>query len=305
MDSFRDIGKRLSNWGRWGDDDRLGTLNHLTPDRVVAAARLVKSGKVIDLGLPISSKGIQPAGGPRNNPIHIMSITPLDRLSPDAVYADDYIIMPLQSVTQWDGLAHVGYDGMLFNGVPADTVTTMNGSTVLSIHQVAEKGIVGRGVLLDITRIEAVDRLPRGYAIEPANLEAAEEAQGVVVKAGDILLVRTGWIRNFLQDNSPAAYWNGEPGLSLACAKWLYEREVAAICSDNWGVEVSDPEARAGLPLHNVLIRDLGMTLGEIFDLETLAQDCAQDGVWEFFFTAPPLKVIGGVGTPITPLAIK
>jgi kynurenine formamidase len=305
MASFREIGKQLSNWSRWGAADRVGTLNHITPERVAAAARLIKLGKIIDLGLSISSKGIQPSGGPRNNPIHIMSITPLDKLSPDAIYADDYIIMPLQSVTQWDGLAHVGYDGLLFNGVAADTVTTLNGSLELSIHQIAVKGVASRGVLLDIARLKGVDRLPRGYAIEPAELEAAEAQQGVKVGPGDILLVRTGWLRHFLHDNSPAVYWDGEPGLSLNCAAWLHAREVAAVCSDNWGVEVSNPEARAGLPLHNVLIRDMGMTLGEIFDLEALTEDCQADGVWEFFFTAPPLKVIGGVGTPITPLAIK
>jgi kynurenine formamidase len=305
VETFREIGARLSNWNRWGAADRVGSLNHITPERVAAAARLVKTGRIIDLGLAISSRGIQPSGGPRNNPIHIMSITPLDHLSPDAVYSDDYIIMPLQSVTQWDGLAHVGYDGLLFNGVDAATVTTMNGSTELSIHQIAAKGVAGRGVLLDIAALKGVERLSRGEPIEPADLEAAEKRQGVSVGAGDILLVRTGWIRHFLHDNSPATYWDGEPGLSLACAEWLHTREVAAICSDNWGVEVRDPTEQAGLPLHNVLIRDMGMTLGEIFDLEALTEDCASDGVWEFMFTAPPLKVIGGVGTPITPLAIK
>jgi kynurenine formamidase len=305
VDSFREIGKRLSNWGRWGEGDRLGTLNHITPERVAAAARLARVGKIFDLGLTISSKGIQPTGGARNNPIHIMSITPLDRLSPDAIYSDDYIIMPLQSVTQWDGLAHVGYDGLLFNGVSADTVTTMNGSTELSIHQIAAKGVAGRGVLLDIAALRGVDRLPRGSAIEPDELEEAETRQGVKVGPGDIVLVRTGWIRHFLQDNAPAVYWDGEPGLDLSCAEWLHAREVAAICSDNWGVEVRDPTTNAGLPLHNVLIRDMGMTLGEIFDLEALSEDCKSDGIWEFFFSAPPLKVIGGVGTPITPLAIK
>lgn len=305
MENFRDLGKRLSNWGRWGKDDRLGTLNFLTAERLAAAARLVKTGKLFDLGLPISAEGIQPTGGARNNPVHLMSITALDPLSPDAVYTDDYIFMPLQSVTQWDGLAHAGYDGMFYNGVAADTVTTMKGSTVISIHQIAAKGIAGRGVLLDIAALKGVDRLPHAYSIQPSELEEAEKRQGVKVGAGDILLVRTGWIRHFFIDKSPAAYWNGEAGLGLACAEWLHNREVAAVCSDNWGVEMRDPATNAGLPLHSVLIRDMGMTLGEIFDLEALSQDCAKDNVWEFLFTASPLKVIGGVGTPITPLAMK
>ncbi|OJW27939.1 MAG: cyclase [Rhodospirillales bacterium 69-11] len=306
MEPFRDIGKRLSNWGRWGKDDRLGTLNHITPERVAAAARLVKTGKILNMGLSVGANGIQPAGS-RVNPVHLMNITSLDQPLPNVIVADDYIFMPLQSVTQWDGLAHVGYDGRLYNDVPAETVTTMNGSTVISIEQIAEKGVAGRGVLLDITALNGVDRLKRGYAIEPAELEAAEKKQGVKVGPGDILIVRTGWIRHFLIDKSVPAYWDGEPGLSLACGEWLHKREVAAVCSDNWGVEVVDPPKRGAdpLPLHCVLIRDMGMTLGEVFDLEALAKDCAADNVWEFLFTAPPLKVIGGVGTPITPLALK
>jgi kynurenine formamidase len=305
METYRDIGKRLSNWGRWGAEDRIGTLNHITPDRVKAAAGLVRQGKIVPMGLTVSGNGIQPSGGARNNPIHLMNITSLDALIPDVVVADDYIIMPLQSVTQWDGLGHVGYDGMLYNGVPASSVTSLAGSTVLSIDQVATKGIAGRGVLLDIARLNGVDRLRRGYAIEPRELEAAEARQGVKVGPGDILIFRTGWIRHFLVDNSVAAYWDGAAGLSLACAEWLHQREVAAVCSDNWGIEVSDPENRQGLPVHCVLIRDMGMTLGEVFDLEALGADCAADGVWEFLFTAPPLLVKGGVGTPITPLAFK
>ena len=306
MESFREIGKRLSNWGRWGPDDRIGTLNHLTPDRLAAAARLAKTGKLIDMGLSVSSGGIQPSGGARTNPVHLMNITSLDKLIPDVVVTDDYIIMPLQSVTQWDGLAHVGYDGQFYNGVPAESVTSMSGSSVISIDQIAAKGVAGRGVLLDIAALNGVDRLERGYAITPDELERAEARQGVKVGPGDILIFRTGWIRHFLVDNSTAAYWDGAAGLGLECAEWLHQREVAAICSDNWGIEVAgNPDRPGGLPLHCVLIRDMGMTLGEIFDLEALAVDCAADGVWEFLFVAAPLKVKNGVGTPITPLAMK
>jgi kynurenine formamidase len=308
MESFREVGKRLSNWGRWGPDDRLGALNHITPERRAAGAGLARTGKLFDLGLPVGAKGIQPSGGSRVNPVHLMNITSLDlRGRPDnACVADDFIFMPLQSVTQWDGLAHFGYDGMLYNGVPADTVTTMHGSTVLSIDQIAASGPAGRGVLLDIARLRGVDRFPRGFGITPADLDEAEATQGVKVGAGDILLVRTGWLRHFTVDDSVAAFWDGAAGLDLACADWLHARDVAAVCSDNWGIERRDPtEATSGLPLHCVLIRDMGMSLGEIFVLDELAADCAEDGVWEFFLAAPPLKVVGGVGTPITPLAIK
>jgi kynurenine formamidase len=236
-----------------------------------------------------------------------MQLTPLDlRDDPDHVcISDDYITMPLQSVTQWDGLGHVGYDDRLYNDVPASSITTLGGSPRLSIHRIAEKGVVGRGVLLDIAALQDVERLEAGFRITPEMLEAAEARQGVQVGAGDILLVRTGWIRHFTVERQPEPFWKGEPGIALECAEWLHKREVAAIASDNWGVEASPADRSGGLPCHSVLIRDMGMTLGEIFDLDVLAADCAADGVWDFFFTAPPLKVVNGVGTPITPLAIK
>jgi kynurenine formamidase len=304
---FRALGQKLSNWGRWGKDDRIGTLNHITTQDLVDAGKLIRTGKLFDLGIPVNAQGIQ-MGGVRINPVHLMSITPLDLKGREdgLIVADDYIFMALQSVTQWDGLGHVGYDDLLYNGVPASSITTMGGSQVLSIDQIAAKGIAGRGVLLDIAALKNVASLASGALITVADLEAAEARQDIRVRRGDILLVRTGWIQRFLVDRSPAAYWNGNPGLHYSCVAWLHEREVAAIASDNWCVEAVAPDqADMTLPFHSIAIRDMGMTLGEIFDLENLARDCAVDNVWEFFFTAPPLKVTGGVGAAITPLAIK
>ncbi len=306
-DDFRALGAELSNWGRWGKADRIGTLNHITPERRAAAARLARTGKLFDLAIDISRPGIQRAAGVRSNPVHLMRLTPLDKIDPlhNTCIADDHISMPLQSTTQWDGLGHVGYDDMLYNDVPASSITTLGGSLELSIHQVAAAGIAGLGVLLDIAALLGVERLAAGQVITPDQLEAAEARQGVRVGAGDILLVRTGWLRHWTLDGDAEAYWRGAPGIGLDCARWLHTREVAAIASDNWGVESSPADRSGGLPVHPVLIRDMGMTLGEIFSLDALAADCADDGVWEFFFTAPPLKVVGGVGTPVTPLAIK
>lgn len=305
---FREIGARLSNRGRWGAEDRIGTLNHLTPARVAAAAAAVREGRIIDLGLAVGATGIQTGMGGRSNPVHLMSMTPPDfRGRHDRmVVADDFIFMALQSVTQWDGLGHVGYDDLLYNGVPASSVSTIAGSSELSIEQIAAKGVAGRGVLLDIAALRGVDRLRAGEAIGPAMLEEAERRQDVSVGPGDILLVRTGWLRTFTVDGDARGYWNGEPGLSLECADWLHRREVAAVASDNWAVEALPPDdPNISLPLHCVLIRDMGMTLGELFVLDRLAEDCAADGVWSFFLCAPPLKVLGGVGSPITPIAIK
>ena len=157
-------------------------------------------------------------------------------------------------------------------------------------------------MLLDIARLKGVDWLENSYVITPDDLDAAIAAQGdVAVGAGDILVFRTGWRRLFLEHGSPQEFMAGEPGLGQDC-EWLHARDVAAVCSDNWAIEVlpgEDPSAVFNV--HMVLIRDMGMTLGEILDLEELAADCAADGVWEFFFCAPPLKVTKGVGSPINP----
>lgn len=220
-------------------------------------------------------------------------------------YADDYVFMPLQAATQWDSLAHVYYDDELYNGWPAHDVS-VKGAAHNAIDKQA-KGIAGRGVLLDIAALKGVDWMDAGEVIGAGELEAAIDRQGgVAVGSGDILLIRTGWRKKYLADGDAVSWMAGEPGLGQACCAWLRERDVAAVASDNWGVEVAPGEnPNYVFNVHMVLIRDMGMTLGEMFDFEELATDCAADGVWEFFFCAPPLKFTRGVGSPINPLAIK
>jgi kynurenine formamidase len=304
MVDFREIGQRLSNWGRWGDDDQRGTVNFITPDKVAAAGQLIRTGKVFDLGIPFGAGGPQP-GGARINPVLLVSETGTDQDFPGAFhYADDYIFMPLQAASQWDGLAHVFYDDKLYNGYPSSNVTS-HGAHKCSIIEMA-KGITGRGVLLDIARLKGVEWLEQGYVITPEDLDAAASDAGVEVGSGDILLFRTGWRRKFIQEQDAAAFMAGEPGLGLASVEWLAQHEVAAVCSDNWAIEVLPGEIDEELlPVHMILIRDMGMTLGEILDFEELSADCAADGVYEFFFCAPPIKFLRAVGSPINPLAIK
>jgi kynurenine formamidase len=305
MVDFRELGQKLSNWGRWGDDDEKGTVNLITPDKVVAAAQLVKTGKVFDLGIPFGAGGPQPGGG-RINPVLLVSETGGDQKDfPGAFhYADDYIFMPLQAASQWDGLAHVFYDDKMYNGYPSSEMTP-HGAHHNSITSIA-KGITGRGVLLDIARQKGVDWLEQGYVITPADLDSAASAQGVSVGSGDILLFRTGWRRKFIREQNATEFMAGEPGLGLDCCEWLAQHEVAAVCSDNWAIEVLPGEIDGELlPVHMILIRDMGMTLGEILDFEELSEDCASDGVYEFMFCGPPIKFARAVGSPINPLAIK
>jgi kynurenine formamidase len=302
-DDFRTVGRQLSNWGRWGPDDELGTLNHVTPERIAAAAALARTGRVFDLGYTLGSQGPQAGVGGRINPVHLMSMTGQGSLPDGGGFADDFIFMPLQCATQWDGLAHVFYDELCYNGVPASTITA-RGAQKLAIDKLA-RAVIGRGVLLDIARLHGVECLDIDHAVGTSDLDAAVERQGVQVGAGDILLLRTGWTTRFVP-GSPAAFMGPEPGLTLDACRWLHERDMAAIACDNWAVELypsGDP--KASMPVHYVLIRDMGMTLGEMFDLEALAADCASDGVYDFLLCAPVLKVAHGVGTPLNPLAVK
>jgi kynurenine formamidase len=306
MQDFRSIGARLSNWGRWGKDVERGTTNFITAQRIVEAARLIRTGRVFDLGIPFGSDGPQSGAGGRINPILLVSETGADQDQfPGAFhYADDYIFMPLQAASQYDGLAHVHYDGKLYNGFPATSVSA-HGARHCGIEKQG-KGICGRGVLLDIARFVGKKWLDMGEVITPKQLDDCAAAHGVTFKSGDILLLRTGWRRKFLEERNPTEWMKGEPGIGLSSCEWLAQREIAVLCADNIAVEVLPGETPAEvLPVHMVLLRDMGMTLGEILDFEDLANDCAQDGVYEFFFCGPPIKFTRALGYPINPLAIK
>jgi kynurenine formamidase len=301
-----ELGKELSNWGRWGDDDEIGTLNFVTPAKRVQAAQLVKTGKNFDLGMPFDKDGPFLPGGFRINPVHVMTFLPSDTAAaPDGmISADDMVMMGLQAATQWDSLAHVGYGGRFYNNVPAGSVNNIAGASKNSFAKAVEH-LISRGVLLDVARCKGVDRLEDSYEITAADLSAAEARQGVRVESGDILLVRTGSYQWFLEGDK-AHFMGNEPGPGLDTCRWLYEREVAALALDNWACEVwPSPIAGGSIPFHQVTIRDMGLTLGEMFNFEALAADCETDGVWEFLFCAPGLKVTGSVGSPITPMALK
>jgi len=300
---FRVIGERVRNWGRWGPDDEVGTLNLLTADRVAAAARLVSSGRRFDLGIPLDDKGPQ-TGRRRTNPLRFMRALGPEQVGEHAFrYADDYVFMPLQAGSQWDALAHVYYDDLHYNGYPAAETLSVRGAARLSIDRI-QGGIVGRGVLLDVARYLGVGWLDAGQPIGPDLLDAVADAQGVAVGEGDILAVRTGWRRKFVTESDPDSFMAGEPGLTVDCAVWLADRDVAAVCSDNWAVEVHPAGGGELLPFHLVAIRDMGLTLGEMFDLEALSAACADEGRYEFFFSGAPLRFTHAVGSPVNPIAL-
>jgi kynurenine formamidase len=310
-DIVRETGLKCRNWGKWGADDELGTLNYITPAIVQRAASLVKRGVTFSLAIPFDSSGPQINQPRRFNPIHRMILTGPDFTTgaftrPGGVgFADDMVIMALQCATQWDALSHCFLDGRLYNGYDANLVSSQ-GAKRNGIEKMA-RFIATRGVLLDIPRVKGVDWLEPGYAITTADLDAALRAHRVSVGTGDALLVRTGQMTMCRRRGGWGDYAGGDaPGLSFHTAAWLHERQIAAVATDTWGMEVRPNEIPDTYqPLHQVLIPNMGLLVGEIFDLDGLAEDCARDGVYEFQFVAPPLPVTGAVGTPVNPLAIK
>lgn len=310
-EAIYEAAEKLSNWNRWGPDDQIGTLNFITEEDIVAAAGLVKKGKTFALGLALNEPIQSGLFGGRWNPIHQMLATGTDAVAgtqdetPNIRYADDAVNLPCQCSTQWDALAHIFLDEKMYNGYDARLVDT-TGAKKNGIEHTRDK-MVGRGVLLDIARFKGVDDLDDGYAITIDDLNACAEAQAVEIKRGDFVIIRTGHQERCLKKGDWTGYAGGDaPGLAFETCYWIHEKEIAGICADTWGCEVRPNETpEANQPWHWVVIPAIGITMGEIFYVKELAEDCAEDKVYEFFFSAPPLHLPGGCGSPINPQAIK
>ena len=305
---------RCSNWGRWGEDDVHGTLNFLDNAKRASAAALIRHGLSFSLSLQFNMDGPQKGWRRRTNPVHTMLDTGTDAEAGTQGFphglggADDVIAMPLQCSTQWDGLGHIFDHGRAWNGRPAGQVVTSQGDQVTGIETAADL-IVGRGVLLDVGRVMGTDgELPDGFAITTEHLERTIAAQGAsaAVGRGDIVLVRTGQLARARREGWGDYAGGAAPGLSFTTADWLHGSEIAAIATDTWGFEVRPNEFdNAFQPLHQVAIPNIGLFLGEMWDLDVLAENCAADGIYEFFLTAAPLPVTGAVGAPVNPIAVK
>ena len=243
-DAIYTAAEELSNWGRWGDDDQIGTLNNIEPQDI-AAAGLIRKGKVFALGLSLKEPIQSELFGGRWNPIHQMLATGTDaavgKQDGDGKaylrYADDAVNMPCQASTQWDALCHIFLDDKMYNGYPATDVT-VQGAARLGIEKVRDK-MVGRGVLLDIARFKGVDCLDDGYGITNADLDAFAEAQGVEIRKGDFVIVRIDHQERCLKNQDWSGYAGGDAqGLAFETAYWIRGKDIAAICADTWGCEV-------------------------------------------------------------------
>lgn len=304
-----------NNWNRWGKDDQLGAANFTKPEHIIQAAKLIKKGQVFSLAIPLDEKG--PVFPGRLSPHHTMVMTGADYVAgqPNMMakmkFADDYIYMPLQGSTQWDALSHAWYGEHLYNGYHQSHVKSSpaaGGANKLGIEHV-KTAFIGRGILIDVLRHKG-GTLPPGYTITKADIESTLKDQQVEVQSGDIVLIRTGFVPGYYELQGPIdkqAYMLGpHVGIGTDTVEWIAKSEIAAIAADNVTLEVyPHPEPEKALSVHGSLLRDLGVYIGEIWWLEELAEDCAEDGIYDFFIAAQPLNIPGAVGSPLNPIAIK
>jgi kynurenine formamidase len=304
-EEFHSLARAVNNWGRWGPEDERGTLNLIDAARVRAGADLVRDGRRISLAIPMHENGPQLGFVPgRTNPIRT-TIAHHELMGGDEAgvrFNDDAVSMGVQAATHWDALAHVSYDGRMYNGFSPDVVDE-TGATRLGADKLGP--IAGRAVLLDLPRALGVERLAGGHAITGDDLDAAVEFAKVEVDAGDIVLVRTGQMQ-LLHAGDRMAYCITTAGPSLKSAQWFRDHDVAAVATDNLSFEVFPGEIDdLFLPVHMIHIVEMGLVQGQNFDLETLADDCADDGRYEFMLVATPEPIVNAAGAPTTPIALK
>jgi len=294
---FAALFDEVSTWGRWGGDDQRGALNHLTPERVAAAARLVREGVTVTLSWPLNTR--PEADNPLPADHHMTQWGGEGALS----FAKDYIGVDYHNDTHThiDAFSHVGYQGALYNDKPSDEVNA-SGAGAGSI-EVLEDGLVGRGVLLDIPQVRDVAWLEPGEHIFRDDLEAAEREQGVAVGEGDILLVRTGHARRLIE-LGPWDTASLKAGLHPTATTFLAERGIAALGTDTNGDTAPSSTEGIGFPIHVLVVNAMGIHLMDYLWFERLLAACEQNGRREFLFVGAPLRITGGTGSPLNPIAI-
>ena len=296
---FRDLFKAVSTWGRW-DGDR-GALNHMTPARTAAAARLVRSGATVTLSQPLKTVARIDVPAPADH--HMTMLTDVDIGSGSVRFAKDYVGVDYHNDghSHIDAFSHVAYDGHLYDGKSEKSVTS-EGAGAGSI-EVLKDGLVGRGVLLDVPRVRGVSWIEPGDHVFREDLEAAERAQGVRVGTGDILLVRTGHARR-QAERQPWDTGKAKAGLHPTVATFLAERCVAVLGSDGNNDTAPSTTEGIGFPIHVLAINAMGIPLLDYLQFEDLVRQCEKAGRWEFLFAAAPLRIARGTGSPLNPTAI-
>ena len=312
--AFDAMAARVRNWGRWGDDDVLGTLNLIDEAARRRAVAAVVSAEAFSLSLPLSAaEGIQMGfiKGRTNPSMTMTRINAPEAMAPDGpCFNEDIVELSMQAATHLDGLAHVSVDGHLYNGYPADEIDEL-GSARLGIHHLG--AVVTRGVLLDLAAARGEDLLPAGHQISVEDLERAVDHAGVRPEAGDAVLIRTGHMRHLAPGrpvDDPArdvlAYSWPSPGLTIATAGWFHDHDTALVATDTMVFEAYPCENEEDfLPVHVLHLVEMGMTQGQNWMLEDLARAAAADGRHTFLLDASPLRFTGAVGSALTPIALR
>jgi kynurenine formamidase len=301
-------------WGRWGEDDEIGRANLLNAQMVVEAAALIRSGKRFSLALPLCSPGGDPCLPGRMNAVHYMTqdasdyaVGRVDHLQGGMQYADDSLIVACHGTTHMDALGHAFHDNTLWNGYDAGTTT--GGLTRAGIGALAQRGVVGRAVLVDIPRHEEVEHLAMHRRISLDDIRGTLDAQRTAIRPGDTLILRTGIFKVFYEHGPQQFYAEfDEPGVTYEpeLIDFLAEHDIAGLGTDTiCNEQQHSADLEAAFPLHVLLQRNLGIIFHEALWLESWAEDCAQDGDFDAFYVAAPLNVVHGSGAPMNPIVIK
>jgi kynurenine formamidase len=283
--------KELNNWGRWGDNDQVGTVNLITPAKRAAAQRLVRTGRTVSLARDIAP---QPA-------LMYHATFPSNRERADVVLDRFDLVYHGFTITHIDALCHVAWDGHLYNGRPFAQSVTAAGATWCPIDPLFD-GITSRGVLLDVAGGRKEGYVTVGNPVTPKELDAAAARAGVKVEPGDVVVVRSG-DEAFRRANPDwVARVSPHPGLHLSCLEWFREKDIAAI---SWDMMDERPSGYPGFGMSaHLAIPFLGLALVDNTNPERLAAACREEGRYEFLFTATPIRLVGSTGAPAHPLAI-
>jgi kynurenine formamidase len=286
----------LSNWGRWGGDDQMGTLNLITQEKRLQAIGLARVGTSVSMSHNYLKEQALDATSPFGHEM-------LGIGSPGVFRSDRYTIAYHgYAHSHLDSLCHMMHEGRLYNGYVRDEEVTESGCDKLAIINF-KQGIVTRGILMDIARLKGVDYLEPGTPIYVEDLEAWEREAGIRVESGDVVLIRSGrWARRA----EVGAWRTGREaaGLHASVVPWLRERGVSILGSDYTNDVLPSGVEGVTQPIHQLMLVALGTPLFDNLDLEAVAVEAARQGRWEFMLVAAPLAVEGGTGSPLNPLAI-
>jgi kynurenine formamidase len=298
---FQQLFREVTNWDQWPERPEVGALHFITAERIAAAAGLVRRGVTVSLGRPLNTQ----RGIDNPEPAHheMTMLTDVDIGSGSVRFTKDYVGVDYHNEghSHVDALCHVAYEGRFYGGIP-DAKVTSRGAAAGAIGLLRD-GLVGRGVLLDIPRARGVRWLEPGEHVFPDDLDAAERAQGVSVEAGDILLVRTGHARR-LSEVTPWETSKRKAGLHPSAARFLADRRVAALGSDGNNDTAPSTTEGVAFPIHVLAINAMGIHLLDYLQFEDLVPLCEAAERWAFLFVASPLRIVGGTGSPVNPIAI-